>query len=53
MDQYFWVSGRSNDGTVYADSVKAADERDAAMEFIARHEGVDFEKLEAKPETYR
>lgn len=49
--KYYWVSGHTEDGVVYADSVKANDRTDAIEKFAKRYDDKVFTDYSVKEET--
>lgn len=49
---YYWVSGKTVDGVLFADSVKAPDRMTAMEEFCKEFKDEEFDELSAKLEDY-
>ena len=43
MKKFYWVSGHTTDGALYADSVKASDKEEAIEIFEKRYSKLEFE----------
>lgn len=51
MKKYYWVSGHTKDGILYADSIKAEDREQAIDLFVKMFPEKEFEDVSVREET--